>query len=162
MELESPKFTLLGAPDQTRPAHFVAGVISTDNWGMNDLRDRLRCLRAEPDPKFTIRCDIRIDVQPGAGDPERTCKCDARLITGRQGNEAVPSERSRTERRRVLSYDLLLRMLRSGTTVVECKSGYGLSTEAEMKLLRVLERAKRELTFVDISSTYCGAHAIPK
>jgi len=58
--------------------------------------------------------------------------------------------------------DRLLRMLRSGTTVVECKSGYGLSTETEMKLLRVLERAKRELTFVDISITYCGAHAIPK
>lgn len=58
--------------------------------------------------------------------------------------------------------DRLIRMLRSGSTVVECKSGYGLDTETEMKSLRVLERAKRELTFVDISITYCGAHAIPR
>lgn len=50
----------------------------------------------------------------------------------------------------------------TGTTVVECKSGYGLNTETELKMLRVLERAKREISFVDISITYCGAHAIPK
>jgi len=58
--------------------------------------------------------------------------------------------------------DRLLRMFRCGTTVVECKSGYGLNKETELKMLRVLERAKRELSFVDISITYCGAHAIPK
>jgi len=56
----------------------------------------------------------------------------------------------------------LIRMSKSGTTVVECKSGYGLNTETELKMLRVLERAKREISFVDISITYCGAHAIPK
>ena len=49
----------------------------------------------------------------------------------------------------------------SGTVLVEGKSGYGLDTETEMKMLRVLERAKRELP-IDISSTYCGAHAVPK
>ncbi|CAG7731650.1 unnamed protein product [Allacma fusca] len=59
--------------------------------------------------------------------------------------------------------DRLLRILRSGTTVVECKSGYGLNVETELKMLRVLERAKRELSsFIDISITFCGAHAIPK
>jgi len=58
--------------------------------------------------------------------------------------------------------DRLLRMFRCGTTLVECKSGYGLNKETEMKMLRVLERAKRELSFIDISITYCGAHAIPK
>jgi len=56
----------------------------------------------------------------------------------------------------------LIRMSKSGTTVVECKSGYGLNTDTEMKMLRVLERARREISFVDISITYCGAHAIPK
>lgn len=55
----------------------------------------------------------------------------------------------------------LLRMLRSGTTLVEAKSGYGLDVESEMKMLRVIEKAKRELP-IEISSTFCGAHSIPK
>ncbi|XP_038612874.1 probable imidazolonepropionase [Tachyglossus aculeatus] len=55
----------------------------------------------------------------------------------------------------------LLRMLRAGTTLVECKSGYGLDLETELKMLRVIERARRELG-IGISSTYCGAHSVPK
>ncbi|XP_042324541.1 probable imidazolonepropionase [Sceloporus undulatus] len=55
----------------------------------------------------------------------------------------------------------LLRMLRAGTTLVECKSGYGLNLETEIKMLRVIERAKQELD-IGISSTYCGAHSVPK
>ncbi|KAL7982531.1 hypothetical protein Chor_010129 [Crotalus horridus] len=39
----------------------------------------------------------------------------------------------------------LLRMLRAGTTLVECKSGYGLNLETEIKMLRVIEQAKKEL-----------------
>lgn len=52
-------------------------------------------------------------------------------------------------------------MLRAGTTLVECKSGYGLDLETELKMLRVMERARRELD-VGISATYCGAHSVPK
>uniref|UniRef100_A0A8D0H5S7 Probable imidazolonepropionase n=1 Tax=Sphenodon punctatus TaxID=8508 RepID=A0A8D0H5S7_SPHPU len=55
----------------------------------------------------------------------------------------------------------LLRMLRAGTTLVECKSGYGLNLDTEIKMLRVIERAKQELD-IGISSTYCGAHSVPK
>ncbi|XP_071491307.1 probable imidazolonepropionase [Diadema antillarum] len=55
----------------------------------------------------------------------------------------------------------LTSMLHCGTTTVECKSGYGLDVDTEVKMLRVLERARRELP-IEISSTYCGAHAIPK
>ncbi|KAK4026376.1 hypothetical protein OUZ56_015377 [Daphnia magna] len=55
----------------------------------------------------------------------------------------------------------LMRMLANGTVLVEGKSGYGLDAENEIKMLRVLERAKRELP-IDISSTFCGAHAVPK
>lgn len=50
----------------------------------------------------------------------------------------------------------------TGTTLVECKTGYGLNVDTELTMLRVLERAKRDLTFVEISTTFCGAHAIPK
>ncbi|XP_069474049.1 probable imidazolonepropionase [Ambystoma mexicanum] len=55
----------------------------------------------------------------------------------------------------------LLRMLRAGTTLVECKSGYGLHLDTELKMLRVIERARREVD-ICVSSTYCGAHSVPK
>ena len=55
----------------------------------------------------------------------------------------------------------LRRMLASGTTTVECKSGYGLDTDNEVKMLRVLERA-RKMVPIEISSTFCGGHAVPK
>ncbi|KAJ8261785.1 hypothetical protein GJAV_G00158380 [Gymnothorax javanicus] len=53
------------------------------------------------------------------------------------------------------------RMLRCGTTLVECKSGYGLELDTELKMLTVIEKARRSLD-IGISSTYCGAHAVPK
>ena len=52
-------------------------------------------------------------------------------------------------------------MLCSGTTLVEAKSGYGLDLDNELKMLRVIERAKKEHNMT-VSSTYCGAHAVPK
>ena len=60
-----------------------------------------------------------------------------------------------------LLMDRLERMLKAGTTTVECKSGYGLETETEMKMLTVLEKAK-SLTQIEISSTFLGAHSVPK
>jgi imidazolonepropionase len=53
------------------------------------------------------------------------------------------------------------RMTAQGTTTMEGKSGYGLDTDTEMKMLRVLHRAKA-LVPMDISVTFCGAHAVPK
>lgn len=52
-------------------------------------------------------------------------------------------------------------MIHSGTTLVECKSGYGLDAETEIKMLSVIERARKEIP-IDISCTFCGAHAVPK
>ncbi len=48
-----------------------------------------------------------------------------------------------------------------GTGSVEIKSGYGLSVDAELKMLRVIKKLK-EQTNVIIKSTFLGAHAIPK
>jgi imidazolonepropionase len=47
-----------------------------------------------------------------------------------------------------------------GTGAVEIKSGYGLSVEDEVKMLRVIRRLK-ELTPLTIVSTFLGAHAVP-
>lgn len=55
----------------------------------------------------------------------------------------------------------LNRMLSFGTTTVEAKSGYGLSTESELKILEVIKSLKRRYT-IDIVPTFLGAHAIPE
>lgn len=47
-----------------------------------------------------------------------------------------------------------------GTGAVEIKSGYGLNTEAELKMLRVIRRLK-EKSKVAIKATFLGAHALP-
>jgi imidazolonepropionase len=51
--------------------------------------------------------------------------------------------------------------LRCGTTTVEAKSGYGLSVEDEIKILRVVRRLNEE-TPVEFVPTFLGAHAIPE
>lgn len=51
-------------------------------------------------------------------------------------------------------------MLRCGTTTCEVKSGYGLTTESELKLLRVLRRLDAAHP-IDIAVTFMGAHEIP-
>jgi imidazolonepropionase len=51
--------------------------------------------------------------------------------------------------------------LRCGTTTVEAKSGYGLTVEDELKILRVLRRLKQEVP-LEIVPTFLGAHAIPR
>jgi imidazolonepropionase len=47
-----------------------------------------------------------------------------------------------------------------GTGAVEIKSGYGLTLEDELKMLRVIRRLK-ELTPLTIVATFLGAHAVP-
>jgi len=51
--------------------------------------------------------------------------------------------------------------LRCGTTTVEAKSGYGLTLEDELKILRVMRRLKEE-TSLEIVPTFLGAHAVPR
>lgn len=48
-----------------------------------------------------------------------------------------------------------------GTGAVEIKSGYGLNTEAELKMLRVIQRI-RENAPLEVKSTFLGAHAFPQ
>lgn len=47
-----------------------------------------------------------------------------------------------------------------GTGAVEIKSGYGLTTDSELKMLRVIKRLK-ELSPLTIKVTFLGAHAVP-
>ncbi len=51
-------------------------------------------------------------------------------------------------------------IIEQGTGAVEIKSGYGLSFESELKMLRVIKKLK-ENTSAHIKATFLGAHAIP-
>ena len=52
------------------------------------------------------------------------------------------------------------RFLQNGTTTVEAKSGYGLSTDSELKSLEVIQRVSQNHS-IDIIPTFMGAHAFP-
>lgn len=54
----------------------------------------------------------------------------------------------------------VLRFLHLGTTTIEAKSGYGLSTESELKSLEIIQELAQELP-IDIVATFLGAHEIP-
>lgn len=51
-------------------------------------------------------------------------------------------------------------MLSNGTTTIEAKSGYGLDTENELKMLRAVEDLRHKIP-AELVSTFLGAHAIP-
>ena len=58
------------------------------------------------------------------------------------------------------SKERLDEIIGQGTAAVEIKSGYGLSLESELKMLRVIKRLK-ESTDIEIKATFLGAHAVP-
>lgn len=52
-------------------------------------------------------------------------------------------------------------VMKLGTGAIEIKSGYGLTTEAELKMLRVAKRLDSKYP-VTVKTTFLGAHAVPK
>jgi imidazolonepropionase len=74
--------------------------------------------------------------------------------TVRRTREAIEEELLKSTRRHARWF------LANGTTTVEAKSGYGLNTESECKILRVLRQMQSEGP-LDIVPTFLGAHEIP-
>lgn len=52
-------------------------------------------------------------------------------------------------------------VIRTGTGAIEIKSGYGLTTRDELKMLRVAKRIGKETPLL-VKTTFLGAHAVPK
>ncbi|HEY9030320.1 MAG TPA: imidazolonepropionase [Kangiella sp.] len=52
-------------------------------------------------------------------------------------------------------------LLKEGLTTIEIKSGYGLDTESEIKMLKVAKRLGKEFP-VRVATTFLGAHALPE
>jgi len=54
------------------------------------------------------------------------------------------------------------RMLAAGTTLAEAKSGYGLDTPSELKLLRVLQKLSKSGHPLELVHNLLGAHSVPE
>jgi imidazolonepropionase len=76
------------------------------------------------------------------------------LSTVRKTREASLEELVESSRAR------LDRMLLNGTTTAEAKSGYGLTTESEMRMLEAIDRLNRSHP-IDLVPTFLGAHEVP-
>ena len=77
------------------------------------------------------------------------------IVSTMRAVRAAPVAQLAAETRRRLDEMLML-----GTTTTEVKSGYGLSTEAELKLLRTIEQLA-ESHPMTLIPTFLGAHAVP-
>lgn len=76
--------------------------------------------------------------------------------------ETVEKVRKAPERELVrFNLKFLREFLKKGVTTLECKSGYGLDRDSELKQLRVI-RALARVVPQDIVATFLGAHAVPK
>ena len=74
---------------------------------------------------------------------------------------SVKSTREETEQQLIQSAQVRLQaLIKDGVTTVEIKSGYGLSTEHEIKMLRAARALASELP-VEIKTTCLAAHALP-
>ena len=58
------------------------------------------------------------------------------------------------------AHSRLTRLILQGTGAIEIKSGYGLTLDTELKILRVIKRLKRDFP-VKVKSTFLAAHAVP-
>ncbi len=76
-------------------------------------------------------------------------------------SKTVKATRNASELRLAqLGKSRLLRALNFGTTTMECKSGYGLSTESELLLLSIIGQLNNQST-MDLHPTWLGAHDFP-
>lgn len=160
-------------------AHWPHGALLVENGLLVALGDEREIL-AMASPAETLAgvdCGGRCLV-PGFVDPH-THMCFAELreaefamrLTGtpyleilRQGGGILSSVRSLAAAGEDELYEKTLRRvvtaLHFGTTTLEIKSGYGLDTPNELKMLRVIDRVAKE-GVADVVATFLGAHAVP-
>jgi imidazolonepropionase len=77
------------------------------------------------------------------------------ISTVKATTKAAKSELKRLAKQRIKS------SIGFGVTTIEAKSGYGLDTKSEIKMLEVINELNRE-TPIDVYATFLGAHAFPK
>lgn len=95
-----------------------------------------------------------VDKIKGLSYAEIAAKGGGILNSAKKLSETSPTELLRSAMTR------LNELMRLGTGAIEIKSGYGLSVEGELKMLRVIKKLK-ELSPIPIKATFLGAHTYP-
>ncbi len=75
-------------------------------------------------------------------------------------NSAIKTAETSEDELFIKAWERLTEISRMGTGAIEIKSGYGLSVESELKILRVIKRLK-DKSPIKIKSTFLGAHTYP-
>ena len=102
----------------------------------------------------TSREEEFVDKIKGLSYAEIAAKGGGILNSARKLHEASEAELLR------LAWNRLHDVMQSGTGAIEIKSGYGLSVEGELKMLRVIKKLK-ETSPIPIKATFLGAHTYP-
>ena len=139
-----------------------------DDWGgITDWRD-LQVIDAEGRFVFPSYCDSHTHVVfAGSRETEfedRIAGLSYEEIATKGGgilNSAAHLASATEEELYEAAKTRIKELIKLGTGALEIKSGYGLSVESELKMLRVIKRLKAELP-IPIKATFLGAHAIPK
>jgi imidazolonepropionase len=129
-------------------------------------------LPQEPDPEAVVDLGTAL-VTPGlvdahthlvyAGDrsDEAASRLEGVAYSGGGILRTVAATRAASDDELLTSAVTRLRaQLLAGTTTAECKSGYGLSLDQELRALRVINTAAGKVA-VDVVPTFLGAHAVP-
>jgi len=133
-----------------------------DNWNETEIID------AEGGMVFPTYCDSHTHLVFAASREDefvdRINGLSYEDIAKRGGGILNSAEKLQNTSEDKLFEDALSRLnelIKMGTGAVEIKSGYGLTLDAELKILRVIKRLKED-SDVTIKATFLGAHALPK
>ena len=141
---------------------------SMDSWtGIEDWNNT-EIIDAEGGMVFPTYCDSHTHLVFAASREgefvDRINGLSYAEIAQRGGGILNSAEKLQNATEEKLFKDALVRLkelVQMGTGAIEIKSGYGLTLDAELKMLRVIKRLK-ENTDITIKATFLGAHAIPK
>ena len=141
---------------------------SMDDWTGIDDWNNTKIIDAEEGMVFPTYCDSHTHLVFAASREgefvDRINGLTYEEIAKRGGGILNSAEKLQNTTEDELYNDALVRLnelVKMGTGAFEIKSGYGLTLEAELKMLKVIKRLK-ESSDVTIKATFLGAHAIPK
>jgi len=145
----------------------ITGFGSMNNWTGIDDWNEIEIIDAEGGMVFPTYCDSHTHLVFAASREDefvdRINGLSYEEIAKKGGGILNSAEKLQKAPEDELFEDALIRLqelVKMGTGSIEIKSGYGLTLDAELKMLRVIKRLK-EHSDITIKSTFLGAHALP-
>ncbi len=147
---------------------FITAFGSMDDWtGIKDWNNT-NIIDAEGGMVFPTYCDSHTHLVFAASREnefvDRINGLSYTEIAKRGGGILESAKKLQKTTEDKLYNDALIRLnelIQMGTGAIEIKSGYGLTLESEIKMLKVIKRLKKN-TDATIKATFLGAHALPK